>query len=85
MTNQYPRGTDEFAAVDVSVEGVPVTAWKYLVTELGVYPAEDAVWLDPVAEGGQLGIQVVDFGPGMWQLWVKAGSSIIEGDYFVVP
>lgn len=90
MTNQYPRGTTEWAAVAVEMDGVLVTTGvQFAVLPFGVPPDGTTVWLAPVARGDQIGIIITGLAPRFWQVWVKVTSGIatgmlIEGDYFVV-
>jgi hypothetical protein len=71
--NLYPRETDEFQPVTVTVDGVAVSSGvKFSVV---VTTARPLVWVDPVSLSGKIGVMVSGLAPNDYRVYAQVTSS----------
>jgi len=68
-----PRETLEFIPVNITVDGVPVTAGVKVCVTPGT--ARPTVWDDPVVLGDEIGVMTTDHTPGTYRVWAQITSS----------
>jgi hypothetical protein len=71
--NSYPRESDEFEAVKITVDGVRVTAGVELTVTTGKDRPSD--WVAPTLLGGKIGIMTGGRVPDIYRVWAKVTDS----------